>query len=251
VPDYDGGAARSLSEDEFNRMFREEARALLALPEHPNLSGFVTFDAGARPKPILVMELVHGPTLERALERGDLDVKGALAIVDGIAAGLETMHAARVAHLDLKPQNVILRDHDQLATKPVLVDFGLAGRTLRPGCGSPHYGAPEVWADRNRGDGTPFAADVYAFACLVYEIMTNRMLVDGATLQAIFTAHLSGRAAMAAQASLAAQEVAGLGALLAAALAPSPDRRPTIARWRAGFAAIAPELAQLGWPIVR
>ena len=47
------------------RLFREEAGALLALPGHANIARFVTFDAGARPKPILVMELVEGPSLER------------------------------------------------------------------------------------------------------------------------------------------------------------------------------------------
>src|SRR5262249_49496893 len=55
VPDYGGGAARSLSEQEFEDLFREEAGALLSLPTHTNIARFVTFDAGARPKPILVM----------------------------------------------------------------------------------------------------------------------------------------------------------------------------------------------------
>ncbi|HKU39572.1 MAG TPA: serine/threonine protein kinase, partial [Polyangiales bacterium] len=92
VRDYNADAARTLSEDEFLNLFRQEAGALLALPAHPNLARFVTFDAGARPKPILVMELVEGPTLERVLERGDLDVGKALELLDGIGAGLQGMH---------------------------------------------------------------------------------------------------------------------------------------------------------------
>ncbi|MEZ4337101.1 MAG: hypothetical protein R3B82_10770 [Sandaracinaceae bacterium] len=87
VPEYSGAAARTLSEEEFLRMFREEAGALLAIPEHPNLAHLVTFDAGARPKPILVMELVEGPTLERVIETGALDVQQTFALLDGIAAG--------------------------------------------------------------------------------------------------------------------------------------------------------------------
>src|SRR6185503_16785718 len=158
VPDYDGGAARSLSEEEFSRLFREEASALLSLPAHPNLAGFVTFDAGARPKPILVMELVRGASLENLLDRGELDNRRALALLDGVAAGLEGMHARRIAHLDVKPANVILRDPEPGTA--VLVDFGLAGRSLRPGCGSPYYGAPEVW--KPVGDPPPEPADVYA-----------------------------------------------------------------------------------------
>src|SRR5262249_32610550 len=63
VPDYSGDAARALSEQEFERSFRDEAGALLVLPKHPNLARFITFDASAQPKPILVMEFVHGPNL--------------------------------------------------------------------------------------------------------------------------------------------------------------------------------------------
>ena len=61
VPDYDPTIARSLSEQEFLQLFREEAGALLSLPSHNNLARFVTFDLAARPKPILVMELIKGP----------------------------------------------------------------------------------------------------------------------------------------------------------------------------------------------
>ncbi|HWN67306.1 MAG TPA: hypothetical protein VNM90_06675, partial [Haliangium sp.] len=56
VPEYGGDAALTLSEAEFMHLFREEAQALMSLPAHPNLARFITFDAGARPKPILVME---------------------------------------------------------------------------------------------------------------------------------------------------------------------------------------------------
>ncbi len=73
VPDYSGAAARNLSEAEFEALFREEAGALLVLPAHANLAGFVTFDASARPKPILVMEFVRGINLERTLEGEQLD----------------------------------------------------------------------------------------------------------------------------------------------------------------------------------
>ena len=109
VPDYSAEAARTLSEDEFLNLFRQEAGALLALPRHENLATFVTFDAGARPKPILVMELVEGPTLERVIERGDLGMRRALSLLDGIGAGLEGMHRLDIGHLDVKPSNVILR----------------------------------------------------------------------------------------------------------------------------------------------
>ena len=82
VPDYSGDAARAMTEAEFEQMFREEAGALLALPSHKNIAKFITFDASAQPKPILVMEFVRGTNLERTLESGDLDMQRALKIVE-------------------------------------------------------------------------------------------------------------------------------------------------------------------------
>jgi hypothetical protein len=163
VPDYSAAAARTLSEEEFLRLFREEAGALLALPEHPNIARFVTFDVGANPKPILVMELVEGPSLERMLEMGDLSFGRARELLLGVGAGLDAMHQVGVGHLDLKPSNIIVCNADSITgvgqpPKPVLVDFGLAGRHLRPGCGTANYGAPEIWGAGDASRATP--ADV-------------------------------------------------------------------------------------------
>jgi serine/threonine protein kinase len=141
-----------MSEQEFEAMFRDEAGALIALPAHANLAGFITFDASARPKPILVMEFVRGINLERTLEAHSIDVPRGLAIIDDLLAGLEAMHDAGIAHLDVKPANVVLRDQIGAA---VLVDFGLAGRHLRAGCGSAHYGAAEVWTEAPRSSRSP------------------------------------------------------------------------------------------------
>ncbi|MEM1418668.1 MAG: serine/threonine-protein kinase, partial [Myxococcota bacterium] len=204
TPDYSGAAARTLSESEFLRLFRQEAGTLLGLPAHENIARFVTFDAGARPKPILVMELVEGPNLERLLEGQDLDMDRALDLLEGIAKGLEAMHGAGVAHLDIKPSNIIVREAFAAATEggpasahpgprreePVLVDFGLAGKHLRPGCGTVHYGAPEIWGQDVSGEARPTPADVYAFGCLAYELMTGRTLFDDPNEVAVITAHL-------------------------------------------------------------
>jgi len=55
VPEYDPSTARSMTEQEFFQMFRDEAGALLSLPVHKNLARFVTLDLSARSKPLLVM----------------------------------------------------------------------------------------------------------------------------------------------------------------------------------------------------
>jgi len=246
VPDHSGDAARSLSEGEFERLFREEAGALLALPEHENLARFITFDASAQPKPILVMEFVRGTNLERTLEAGELTTTRALAIIDDLLAGLEAMHAVRIAHLDVKPPNLVLREDTGRA---VLVDFGLAGRHIRAGCGSPYYGAAEVWSD-DPASLEPFPTDVYAAACVAFEVLTQSVLMAGDTLRDVLDQHFAKQPAAQLLARLErTAPLAGLAALVRAAVARDPKRRPTAARLRAGFAAIAPELRTQRWPI--
>jgi hypothetical protein len=186
VPDYDATAARSLSETEFLKLFRDEAGALLSIPEHPNLAKFVTFDAGAKPKPILVMELVEGVQADTLIASHALTLESAMLLLDGVLTGLDAMHSAGVGHLDIKPSNVILRD----GKSPVLVDFGLAGKHLRPGCATGCYGAPEVWGIHD-GKGTPLTADVYSFGCLAYEVLTGATLFDAPTDVALVSAHLT------------------------------------------------------------
>ncbi len=193
VPEYNGDVAHVLSEADFLKMFREEAGALLALPDDaPNLARFVTFDAGVKPKPILVMEHVEGPSLERLMARRQIDVSQAFDVLIGVAGGLLAMHGTGIAHLDVKPSNVILRDFwsgAQLA--PVLVDFGLSGRRLRPGCGTASYAAPEIWGAKGTTTDDPRPADVYAFGCLAYELLMGQVLFDGSSEVAIVTAHVS------------------------------------------------------------
>ncbi|MEO8705818.1 MAG: protein kinase [Kofleriaceae bacterium] len=243
VPDYSGDAARNLSEQEFEALFREEAGALLALPAHPNLARFVTFDASAQPKPVLVMEFVRGTNLERALETADFDMARALAVIDGVFAGLEAMHRVQIAHLDVKPANVVLRD-----PTAVLVDFGLAGRRLRAGCGSVHYGAAEVWLEGNE-HVPPFAADVYAAACVAFEVLTNTVLIRGDSMKEVFDQHFTKQPGAHVLAAFDRGRLAPLAELLRAGVARDPNRRPSAARLRAGFAAIAPDLRTLAWPI--
>lgn len=248
VPDYSGDAARAMSEPEFEQLFREEAGALLALPRHPNIARFITFDASAQPKPILVMEFVRGTNLERALEAADLDMTRALKIVDDLLAGLEAMHAVQIAHLDVKPPNLLLREGSGDA---VLVDFGLAGRRLRTGCGSAHYGAVEVW-ETEAATQQPFATDVYAAAAVAYEVLTGDLLFQGDSLQQLLAQHYEPQPARAALDALGKHAKLGaLADLLRAALARDARKRPTIARLRAGFGAVERDLRNMQWPLRR
>jgi hypothetical protein len=223
VPDYNENAARHLSEAQFLAHFRAEASALMSLPSHPCLAKFVSFDLAARPKPILVMELVEGPNFERLIETQGLDVPRAVQALGEVLDGLVAMHEAGVGHLDLKPANVLLRG----GQTAVLVDFGLAGRNLRPGCGSAPYSPPEVWGVApSEAEPTPMAADVYAFACLAYEVLTGELLMEGDTEIALVSAHVSHDGLPPRLRGLARDpRFAELGELLFAALRKLPQNR--------------------------
>jgi eukaryotic-like serine/threonine-protein kinase len=257
VPSYNGQNSRTLTEQEFLHLFREEAGALLTLAAHQNLAGFVTFDAVARPKPILVMELVTGPSLERIIDRRELSTSATFAILDGIASGLGSMHAQGLGHLDLKPANIIMRQTEgsdlvgeAAAPSAVLVDFGLAGRKIRPGCASPHYGAPEVWDPGMYGSTDPAAADVYGFCCLAYELFAGRALFAGDSLPALIARHFEhdgnpdGLAALHADRALAP-----LAQILAAGLTPNPRGRATIVEIRDALRELHPSLQHAAWPV--
>lgn len=247
VPAYDPTTARSLSEQEFLELFRDEAGALLSLPSHPNLARFVTFDLAARPKPILVMELIGGLGLDRLIRSRALASEQAFRILDGILAGVEAMHGASVGHLDLKPSNVILRDGDT----PVLVDFGLSGRKLRPGCGTLDYCSPEVLGSIPADySPSPLPADIYAFACMAYETLTGELLFDAEDETTILALHVShdgwpDRLARFAQ----IPEYKDLAMVLAACLRNDPRKRPTARQAREAISRTSKHLRDRQWPL--
>lgn len=248
VPEYDPTTARSLSEQEFLDMFRDEAGALLALPQHPNLARFVNFDLAARPKPILVMELIGGAGLDRLVRSRSLTTEQAFRYLLGILTGLQAMHDVGVGHLDIKPSNVILRDGEI----PVLVDFGLAGRQLRPGCGSLDYCSPEVLGVVPEGHApTPQAADIYAFGSMAFEILTAHHLFDDEDEMAMVSNHVSHDGWPDKLARMAhVPKLSDVAVLLAACLRRDPRQRPSARALRDALPRVAEPLKREAWPLL-
>ncbi len=252
VPEYNGSVSHLLSEADFLKMFREEAGALLALPdESPHIARFVTFDAGVKPKPILVMEHVEGPSLEKLLARRHIDVAQAFSVLSGIADGLNAMHQTGIAHLDLKPGNVIVRGFWSGSVTPVLVDFGLSGRRLRPGCGTPNYAAPEIWGSQGtESQHDPRTADVYAFGCLAYELLTGEVLFSARGDMAIVAAHVSHDGSPPPVQALARDlNLRSLGEWLSRCLRQKPSQRATIGELRRALPYLRAELESRSWPL--
>ncbi|MEO6419153.1 MAG: serine/threonine-protein kinase, partial [Polyangiaceae bacterium] len=247
VPDYSATAARMLSEAEFLQMFRAEASALIAVPPHENLARFVTFDLAARPKPILVMELVEGSTLEHLVESRGLDMERCFAVLDDVLCGLEAMHGVGVGHLDVKPSNVVMRK----GAEGVLVDFGLAGRHIRPGCGSGPYGAPEVWgAGSDETKSAPSSADIYSFGCLAFEALTGRLLFKADSEIAQIAAHITHDGFPPLLKALAGRVgLSPLAELLFSTLRRDPKNRPPVGALRSDLKKMAPQFTRLKWPL--
>jgi len=130
--------------------------------------------------------------------------------------------------------------------------LGLAGRKVRPGCGSPYYGAPEVWDMSSFGDRVdPRATDVYAFCCLAFELMTGKPLFAGDSLPAIFAAHLSHDGNPEGLEWMRKHDRHGpLAELLSAGLVREPSKRLGMSVMRARLLDLAKErLTAATWPL--
>jgi serine/threonine-protein kinase len=171
--------------------FEREARTLAAL-NHPNIAalyGLEQIDGGRA----LVMELIDGPTLAELLAQGPIPIDEALTMARQIADALDVAHEQGIIHRDLKPANVKVR-HD--GTVKVL-DFGLAkamesSATSGDVEDSPTMTSPRLTAygvilgtaaymspEQARGRPVDKRTDVWAFGCVLYEMLTGRRAFEG------------------------------------------------------------------------
>ena len=199
------------------------------------------------------MELVEGPSLERMLEMADLSFNRTRELLLGVGAGLDAMHQVGIAHLDVKPSNIIVCNAHATTgvgqpPQPVLVDFGLAGRHLRPGCGTANYGAPEIWRADEGSQAIP--ADVYAFGCLVFEAYTGKTLFDGAADDSMIMQHMNhdGDPELV-RALLECAETKELGALVARCIRQDPASRVTMRQARQILASLNLGSEHRRWPV--
>jgi WD40 repeat protein len=155
--------------------FRVEAEAVARL-QHPNIVQIheVGQHAGS---PFLVLELVDGPSLARALGGTPQRAERAALMVEALARAVHSAHCQGVVHRDLTPANILLTADGT----PKITDFGLAkiafgGGELRTQTGellgTPSYMAPEQAASRH--DAITAATDVYALGAILYDMLTGR-----------------------------------------------------------------------------
>jgi serine/threonine protein kinase len=170
--------------------FEREAKLLASL-NHPNIAAIYGLEEsnGAQ---VLVLELVEGPTLENRIKEGPIPVEESLKLALQIAEALEAAHEKGVIHRDLKPANIKLT----LDGKVKVLDFGLAkafagnepevnlsnSPTLSMAAtqqgivlGTAAYMSPE----QAKGRVVDKRTDIWAFGCVVYEMLTGKRIFEG------------------------------------------------------------------------
>lgn len=141
--------------------------------------GYCLNDFKNKPRLVIITDFASNGTLKDLLakerENGSYHILNAtrkLIIIYGIANAMLYLHSHNIIHRDLKPENILLDEY----LHPKIADFGLSKKFNKSAIdstndlkGTPIYMAPEIY---NSHEYTK-AVDVYAFALIVYEIMTN------------------------------------------------------------------------------
>ena len=212
--------------------FKREAQVLASL-NHPNIASIYGFEEAAQ-MCALIMELVEGPTLADRIAAGPLPVDEAVPISKQIAEALEAAHERGIIHRDLKPANIkvthegtvkvldfglakVFEDkasEPELSHSPTLIKGTQAGVIL----GTAAYMSPE----QAKGKAVDKRADVWAFGCVLYEMLTGRQTFSGETLTDTLAAVVRGEPDWEA---LPAGTPAAIRKLLARCLTKDPRQR--------------------------
>jgi eukaryotic-like serine/threonine-protein kinase len=177
--------------------FEQEARALAAL-NHPNIASIYGFE-NDHDSCAIVLELVEGQTLDVRIEKGPIPLKEALRIARQLTEALEAAHEKGIAHRDLKPSNIKIT----VSGTVKVLDFGLAkvlagerAQNLSQALtdtgqgiilGTPAYMSPE----QATGQGVDASTDVWAFGCVLFEMLTGRPAFAGDSTTEMIGAILS------------------------------------------------------------
>ena len=169
-----------VSDEGLAQRFVQEVTALETVV-HPNVVRIYGHGETALGVPYLVMEFVEGETLRKALAAGGLAAGETASLLRQIGRALEAIHAQRICHRDLKPDNLMIRAAGPAEERLVLIDFSIAivkspDKTvhgLSRAAGTIQYMAPEQaigWADA--------ASDIYSLAKVVMEMMTGKRVSE-------------------------------------------------------------------------
>jgi Tol biopolymer transport system component len=172
--------------------FKREAQMLASL-NHPNIGAIYGLEE-AEGRLALVLELVEGPTLADRIARGPIAFEQALPIARQIAEALEAAHEKGIIHRDLKPANIKITPDGKVK----VLDFGLAKMRDAAGSGADLSDSPTTMTETSpgmvmgtasymspeqaKGREADHTSDVWAFGCVLYEMLTGRRAFGGETV---------------------------------------------------------------------
>ena len=171
------------------RAFQREAETIATLT-HPHIVRMLDFDSTEDEGiPFLVMDYApHGSLRRRHLRGEQVPLTTVIHYVQQIAAGLQYAHEKKIIHRDIKPDNILLNERDEI----VISDFGIAtiahntnSQSVQPALGTAPYMAPEQIQEHPRP-----ASDQYALAIMVYEWLAGELPFTG-TWTEIITRHIT------------------------------------------------------------
>lgn len=205
----------------FVERFIREAKSVARLA-HPNV--VAVFDQGAQGAYVyLAMEYVAGCTLRDVLrERGALQPRAALDILEPVLAALGAAHRAGFVHRDMKPENVLIGDDGRVK----VADFGLvravgtATDTTNSLLGTVSYLAPEQ-IEHGSADTR---SDVYACGVVLYEMLTGAKPHTGENAAQVIYRHLNSD--VPPPSAVVPGLPVALDSLVASATARNPEVRP-------------------------
>jgi hypothetical protein len=181
--------AEFLHDETFAERFQREAKVVARL-EHPNIVPIHAFgiEGGV---PWMAMRLVPGGTLSALIKKQRLEASRVVAILRGVAEALDYAHAKGIVHRDVKPQNVLLDEHERV----YLADFGISRMVEGSSAltatgmisGTPHYMSPE----QATGKKVDHRADLYALGIVAYEMLTGRVPFAADTPVAVLLKHVT------------------------------------------------------------
>jgi eukaryotic-like serine/threonine-protein kinase len=183
--------------------------------------------------PYIVMEFLDGESLGTLADRGQIEIDALVAIGAQIAGALAALHTAGITHCDIKPDNVLVL-YDSMGWPPrvKVIDFGVArfaeeAPSENTIAGTPCYMAPEQWRGQPQSK-----SDVYAFGCMMYELVCGDQPFHG-TLPQLMLAHHEW---LAERPSIHRSDVpVELERLIVRAMAKDPSLRPTMAELEVGL----------------
>jgi serine/threonine protein kinase len=182
------------SEEILQRFIREAQAANAVQSRHIcAMSDFGQLPSGAF---YVVMDLLHGMSLTRALREKKLQRDDINHVFSQVAETLEKAHRAGIIHRDLKPDNVVLVHDDGDPYFVKLVDFGIAklihhqaSSLTETGVilGTPYYMSPE----QARGEAVDHRSDIYALGVMMYRAFTGKLPFIADTAMGVLTRHLT------------------------------------------------------------